>query len=186
MIMKHPTPEELVSWVYGEANNAKELSAHVKECAECRAQVETWRATMKTLDDLPAPVVRRRFTWAPPVQWAAAAALFLALGIVVGRFAFSSSEAKLRAAVQNEMTEQIAAMRAELVQDFEGALQQARAEDRAAFLLALKELNAKYEMEVAALRRGLETVVAVADYEFQNTQEQLAQLAATTQNSPQP
>jgi hypothetical protein len=184
MSMKHPTPEELVSWVYGETNN-KQLSAHVKECAECRAQTETWRGIMKTLDDLPAPAARRRFAWAP-VQWAAAAALFLLLGIITGRFAFSTDEAKLRAAVQSEMQQQIAAMRTELTQDFEAALQQARAEDRAAYLLALKELNAKYEMEVAALKRGLETVVAVADYEFQNTQEQLAQLAATAQNSPQP
>src|SRR5829696_8130966 len=102
MIMKHPTPEELVSWIYGEG--PKQLGAHVKECAECRAQVETWRGTMKTLDDLPAPVTRRRFAPAP-LQWAAAAALFLVLGVIMGRFAFSS-EANLRATMQKEMQQQ--------------------------------------------------------------------------------
>src|SRR5215211_440696 len=117
--MKHPSGEELVSWVYGEGTpQAKRaLSAHIKECAECRQQVETWQGTMRTLDELPAPAARRRFAMAP-VQWAAAAALLVGLGIVVGRFAISTDEAKLRAAMQREMHQQVAAMRADLAQEF--------------------------------------------------------------------
>jgi len=180
--MKHPTPEELVSWIYGEG--PKQLSAHVKECAECRAQVETWRGTMKTLDDLPAPVTRRRFAPAP-VRWAAVAALFLVLGITMGRFAFSTSEANLRASVDSTVKEQVAGMRAELSQDFDATLQQARAEDRATYLLALKDLNARHEAEIGVLKKGLETVVALADYEFEATEQRLAQIAAATANPPQ-
>jgi hypothetical protein len=187
MTMKHPTPEELVSWIYGEGPN---LSAHVKECAECRAQVETWRGTMKTLDDLPSPVTRRRFGPAP-VRWAAAAALFVVIGIVGGRLAFSTSEAKLRATMNREMQEQretlaglVAANAEKLESEFESALQQARAEDRATYLLALKELNARHEAEIAVLKKGLETVVALADYGFEATEQRLAQIAAATGNLP--
>lgn len=207
MIMKHPTPDELVSWVYGESNAEKEIRAHMKECAQCRAQVETWRGTGKILDELPAPVARRRFAWAP-LQWAAVAAVFLALGIVLGRFAYSSNETNLRAAMLSEMQEQVAVMRADLAEDFaqrqsaaiaevvtanteklagefSEMLEQTRAVDRATYLLALKELNAKYDAEVAALKKGLETVVALADYGFEATEQRFAQLAASTQNSPQ-
>src|SRR5688500_5415405 len=107
--MKHPTAEELVSWLYGEASGRakRQLQAHVDECAECRAQVDLWRATSDALDELPAPVTRRR--WAPvtlPVQWAAAAAVLLALGIAVARLAFPTDETKLRAALQADVQQQ--------------------------------------------------------------------------------
>jgi hypothetical protein len=196
--MKHPSGEELVSWVYGEgaAQARKQLSAHVEECAECRQQVETWQGTMKTLDELPAPAPRRRFALAP-VQWAAAAAFLVGLGIVLGRLAISTEEVKLRAAIETQVT----AMRADLAQEFAqrqgevmervvaanterlgtefaDMLEQARAEDRATYLLALKELNAKHEAEVATLKKGLEAVVALADYGFEATEQRFEQLAA--------
>jgi anti-sigma factor ChrR (cupin superfamily) len=207
--MKHPSAEELVSWVYGEVppRAGRQLSAHVKGCAECRQQVESWQGAMKTLDELPAPAARKRYATAP-VQWAAAAALFVALGIVIGRFAISTDEAKLRAAMQNDMQQQVAAMRVELGREFaqgqtevmEGLvaanterlgtefadmLEQARAEDRATYLLALKELNAKHDAEVATLKKGLETVVALADYGFEATEQRFEQLAAATRNTEQ-
>ena len=212
--MKHPTPEELVCWLYGEktTHSRRELQSHVDECAECRAQVDLWRATTGALDDLPAPVARRR--WMPvarPLQWAAAAALFVALGIVLGRFVFSTDETKLRAALHADMQQQVAAAREEMSQEFERrhdgvvaqmmaaadarialgsqklaedfgvALQQARAEDRATYLTALRELGAKHDAEVATLKKGIETVVALADYGFEATEQRFAQLVASTQ-----
>jgi hypothetical protein len=210
--MKHPTPEELVSWIYGEktTHSRRELQSHVNECAECRTQVDAWRATTEILNDLPAPVARRR--WTPvPLQWAAAAALFVALGIVLGRFAFSTDEAKLRAALRADMQQQLATAREEMSQEFQRrhddvvaqvaaaaeakiafgnqklaedfglALQQARAEDRATYLTALREFGAKHDAEVATLRKGIETVVALADYGFEATEQRFAQLAASTQ-----
>jgi hypothetical protein len=216
--MKHPTAEELVSWVYGEVSGRtkRELQAHVDECAECRAQVDVWRATSDALDDLPAPVTRRRWTpVALPVQWAAAAALILALGIAVGRFALPTNETKLRAAFQADMQQQLVAAKEQIAQDFQQrygqaiaqvaaaadaksafnnqklaeeftiALQQARAEDRANYLTALRDLGAKHDAEVAALKKGIETVVALADYGFEATEQRFAQLAAaSTQTAP--
>src|SRR5688572_23395272 len=210
--MKHPTPEELVSWFYGEktTRSSRDLQSHVDECAECRAQVDAWRATTEVLNDLPAPVARRRWTPAPQ-QWAAAAALFLVLGIVLGRFAFSTDEAKLRAALHADMQQQLATAREEMSQEFQRrhddvvaqvaaaaeakialgsqklaedfglALQLARAEDRATYLTALRELGAKHDAEVATLKRGIETVVALADYGFEATEQRFAQLVASTQ-----
>jgi hypothetical protein len=213
--MKHPTPEELVSWFYGEKTTRphRELESHVDECAECRAQVGAWRATTEVLNDLPAPVARRR--WTPvPWQWAAAAALFVALGIVLGRFAFATDEAKLRAALRADMQQQLTTAREEmsrefqrrhddvvaqvaaaaeakiavgsqkLAEDFGLALQQARAEDRVTYLTALRELRAKYDAEVATLKRGIETVVALADYGFEATEQRFAQLAAASTTQP--
>ena len=146
-----------------------------------------------------------------PLQWAAAAALFVALGIVLGRFAFSTDEAGLRAALHADMQQQLATAREELSQEFQRrhddvvaqvaaaaeaklalgsqklaedfglALQQARAEDRATYLTALRELGAKHDAEVAMLKRGIETVVALADYGFEATEQRFAQLAASTQ-----
>jgi len=213
--MKHPTPEELVSWIYGEktTRSKRDLESHVDECAECRAQVDLWRATTNALDDLPAPAAPRR-RWMPvavPLQWAAAAALFVALGIAVGRFAFSTGEAKLREAWHADVQQQLATAREEMSQEFQRrhddalaqmaaaaeakialgsqklaedfgvALQQARAEDRATYLTALRELGAKHDAEVATLKRGIETVVALADYGFEATEQRFAQLAASTQ-----
>ena len=213
--MKHPTPEELVSWIYGEktTRSKRELQSHVDECAECGAQVDLWRATATALDDLPAPAApRRRWTRAVvPLQWAAAAALFIALGIVLGGFAFSTDKAKLRAALHADVQQQLATAREEmarefqrrhddvvaqmaaaaeakialgsqkLAEDFGVALQQARAEDRATYLTALREFGAKHDAEVATLKRGIETVVALADYGFEATEQRFAQLAASTQ-----
>jgi anti-sigma factor RsiW len=208
--MTQPTPEQLISWVYGEttAREKREFQAHLNDCAECRTQVETWRGTMKTLDELPAPAAPRR-SMPAPLQWAAAAAIFVGLGIGLGRFVFPTD---LHASVKNEMQQQVAAIRAELAQEFDNrqrdmlaevaaateakvesntqniatelanTLEQARAEDRATYLLALKQLNAKHESEVADLKKGLETVVALADYGFEVTEQRLAQLA-TNQNS---
>lgn len=213
--MKHPTPEELVSWAYGESAEPRRMSAHVESCRECRAQVDLWRATMKTLDDLPAPAASRRVA---PVSllWLAAAAVLFALGVVAGRFAFVQNDAEVRTAMQKEVQQQIAAARGEWMRDFEGrqrqtvaeiaaaadariaangeklaaeftaALQQARASDREAYLTALSELNQRYQTEIAGLKKGIETVVAAADYGFEATGQRLAQLAAAAGgNSPQ-
>jgi hypothetical protein len=215
--MKHPTAEELVSWVYGETSGRakRELQVHVNECGECRAQVDLWRETGDALEDLPAPAARRGWTpvVAAPLRWAAAAALFVALGIVLGRFAFSTDEGKLRAALHVQMEEQIATAKVQisrefqyrqdesvrqiaaaaeaqmgsnnqkLVEEFTLALQQARVEDRANYLSALRELGAKHDAEVAALKKGIETVVALADYGFEATEQRFAQLAASTQTA---
>ncbi len=214
--MKHPAPEEWMAWLYGEvtAGERKSLTHHLDHCAECRAQVAAWRGTMSVLDEMPAPVERKRIP-AIPLQWAAAAALLLVLGIAVGGLVFSSRSSRLDAAMQQRVDQQVAAARAELTRQFEQreteiiaqlaaaadakiasnaerlageftkTLEETRNADRQTYLIALKELSLRYDNEIATLRNGIETVVALADYGFEATEQRLAQLAAATQSSAQ-
>ena len=213
--MKHPASEQWMTLLYGEAaaDEKRALSNHLNECAECRAQVAKWSGTMKSLNDWRVPVAGKRSV-PMPVRWSAAAALFMALGIVLGRFAFSTDDAQLRAAMQNQVQQQVAAMRAEvagelehkhqmalsqilaaadariaanaerLTEEFARTLEASRAADREVYLAALKELDDQRQEQIAGLRKGLEAVVVLADYGFEATQQRLAQLAGLTQAAP--
>ena len=46
--MKHPNRDELAPFVFGETSPAttRELNSHLRECAECRAQVEACHPRM--------------------------------------------------------------------------------------------------------------------------------------------
>ncbi len=87
--MKHPPHEEWIAFVYGELAPEPQglLQAHLESCPECRQRVETWRQTMSQLDAwrLPTRVVARPPLRLPLVKWAVAAALFVGLGLAVGR-----------------------------------------------------------------------------------------------------
>jgi hypothetical protein len=213
--MKHPASEQWMTLLYGEstAEEKRALTDHLNECGECRAHVAKWRGAMKSLNDWRVPVARKRA--APtPVRWAAAAAVVVGLGIVLGRFAFSPVEGKLRIAMESQMQQQVAALRAEvtreleqkheavmaqvlaaadarivanterLSEEFARTLEASRAADREVFLAALKELDDKRQDQIASLRKGLEAVVVLADYGFEATQQRLAQLADSTQPAP--
>src|SRR5262249_25971264 len=86
--VNHPETAAWMALLYCEVSGAKrsELEHHLAECPACATQVEAWRGSMSALDawTLPArPAMERPFV--PVLKWAAAAALVLALGIIVGR-----------------------------------------------------------------------------------------------------
>src|SRR5213593_4274584 len=86
--MKHPNREQWVPYVFGEASPdaAQSLSQHLAECAECRAQVDAWRRTLKRLNAWKVPARRRGVSVVVPVlKWAMAAAIILGLGFGLGR-----------------------------------------------------------------------------------------------------
>src|SRR5262245_19624289 len=118
--MKHPAPEEWMAWLYDEvtAPEKKALTAHLEACQSCQGQVAAWRSTMAVLDEMPAPVARKRFP-AIPLQWAAMAALLIAMGIVLGRFVFPTSDQRISATMQQQIQQQVAAARADLAREFE-------------------------------------------------------------------
>jgi hypothetical protein len=124
----HPTPEEWMSFLYGEDSPARhaELGAHLQGCAACRQQVQTWRGSMSALDAWAVPQTRRRRSFAPALRWAAAAVVVLALGIGVGRMtASANADAKqLAASLRSEMETKLASTR----EEFARTLQQQRAE----------------------------------------------------------
>ena len=46
--MNHPKPEEWVPYVFGEATGTakRELRAHLRNCQQCRAEVDTWKRSL--------------------------------------------------------------------------------------------------------------------------------------------
>src|SRR5260370_12808511 len=53
--MKHRTEEELIGYRDGEAKERVAIAAHLKECAECRAELARIEAVFGALDALPIP-----------------------------------------------------------------------------------------------------------------------------------
>ena len=53
--MKHLTDEELVAYRDGETRGREAFAAHLRECAECRAELERIEAVFAALDAMPAP-----------------------------------------------------------------------------------------------------------------------------------
>jgi hypothetical protein len=124
----HPTPEEWMSFLYGEDSPARhtELGAHLQTCAECRRHVQTWRGSMTALDAWAAPAAPRRWVPAPAMRWAAAAAVVLGLGIGLGRMTTSANAEmkQLTTALRAEMETKLVSAR----EEFDRTLQQQRAE----------------------------------------------------------
>ena len=50
--MSHPTREDWVAYLYGEADarDRASFTSHLRDCGECRQQVERWRATMHAMN----------------------------------------------------------------------------------------------------------------------------------------
>jgi len=207
----HPTPEEWMSFLYGEDSPARhaELGAHLHACAECRQQVQTWRGSMAALDTWAVPQTRRRWASAPAMRWAAAAVVVLGLGIGMGRMTSSAPPDlnQLTATLRTEMETKLASTR----EEFARTLQQQRmefaeavhaaasdavgegaeelfarisrviAQERQAYLAALRQIEERSQSDYAALRNDLNTVAVNADDGFSQTREQLIQLATATQ-----
>src|SRR5258708_32586452 len=53
--MKHRTEEELIGYRDGEAKERVAIAAHLKECAECRAELTRIEAVFGALDAMPIP-----------------------------------------------------------------------------------------------------------------------------------
>ena len=53
--MKHRTEEELIGYRDGDQNNREEIAMHLKECGECRSEVERIEAVFAALDAMPVP-----------------------------------------------------------------------------------------------------------------------------------
>src|SRR5216117_2966844 len=124
----HPTPEEWMSFLYGEDSPAShaERSAHLRGCPECHQRLQTWRGSMAALDAWTMPLPRGQHPGSRMLRWAAAAAVVvLAFGFAIGRLTASPSArlSKAMAELRSEMELKLADAREELAQDLQ--LQQA-------------------------------------------------------------
>jgi len=140
--MNHPTREEWVPYVFGEATAEvrRRLSAHLESCPECRAEIEGWQRSRLRLEawKLPKPVKRAEAP-APVLRWAVAAAVVLGLGLVIGRIT-----APAPADVNWLRTEIAASVKSALATEFQRELAQAHSQTSnvlAALEVRLAELS---------------------------------------------
>jgi hypothetical protein len=196
--MKHPNRDEWAPYVFGEAMGAeaRRLEAHLESCAECAAEVEGWRRSLKVLDSWSLPTAPRpRNIIAPLFRWAVAAAIVLAAGIAVGRMTAPDAkalradvEASVKSALATEFQQALARSEArltimaeensrELLQTFSESVEEGRVEDRQEVVALLQEQQRQSDARLAAFRRDLETVASFADQEFRQAKLALTQLA---------
>lgn len=209
--MNHPTPEEWMSCLYGEADPRARASAeaHLEVCPECRARVTQWRAAMASLDEDRGTLVvtrarggvREGQAWARPLL---AASIILVAGFVGGRLSGPS-----RSEVRAELAESRAQLEADIRSRYEKDLREVavatvtatsaenrkwleavttqwaadRLEDRALVEAALLRLDAKLEVDSVAVRAGLLGLARYTGSGFEQTQSQFNRLSQV--NAPQ-
>jgi anti-sigma factor RsiW len=192
--MNHPGPAEWMSFLYGEipAERKQELDAHLAQCPACASHVQSWGATMNTLDQWTLPEHRSPRRWTPALKWAAAAAIVLALGFDLGRRTSTSAaeiaDLKRSIARLDDLARPAAApglnnnvpaatARAEslrLLAEFSRLQQEQRAADLAALKLSLQDVDVR----LAGLRSELETVAVNTQTGFQETHQNLTHLVS--------
>ena len=172
-----------MEFLYDESPRRAELDAHLKTCSACQRDVTRWRSTMAALDtdDIPVAKARRSF---PVWKWAAAAAFIIAaLGIGFG-FGRTAGANALRAELQQEKQALAAAVANEMQRAltvYAEAAEARRVEDQQTVLSAMQTLDAARRADILALRKDLETVALATDDSLRKTEQQLIQLAASSQ-----
>lgn len=185
--MNHPTPEDWMTLLYGEAPAGRraELKAHLRQCPACAAQVQGWQAGRGALDAWALPAANATPRRGVARRWAAAAAAAILLlgGIALGRFSAASS----LAARQADFDARLVALRTELraaaqedtqrlLASFAHDLEERLGSESAGYLAALQQVDARHTAGLTRLRRDLSTMAVVADGRLTDTQEQLYQL----------
>ena len=179
--MNHPTPEDWMSYLYDEVGAVERagLTAHLRSCPSCAAQLGHWRDTTRNLDAWPLRAREthpRRLFARPFVQWAAAAMILLGAGFAAGKLVSAAADGRrLRAEIEPVIRQQ-------LRQEFEAK----RIEDNRAIYAALEKLDAQRIAGYVSLKKELDTVAVLTDAGLRNTEQRLAQLVDYTQSTTFP
>ena len=201
--MNHPKREEWVPYLFGETRSEarRQLKAHLKECAECRHEIESWQRSLGRLDAWRLPLIPKPAPALTPfLNLAAAAALVLLLGFGIGRLTARVDVEKIRAAIEPEI-------RRELSQEFAGlvreevaksasatlaasgqqtdqamtllakALDERWMEDNRAIYAGLEKVESQSFGQFVSLKKDLDTVALNTDAGLRDTQQELVQLA---------
>jgi hypothetical protein len=207
--MNHPEPAEWIPFLFDEADRGtkERLSAHLASCDACAADVEDWKQSLNRLDSWKLPPASRKASparWAPPLAWAAAAAIVIA-AFAVGRATapqvdVEQMRAGLKAELAGEIRDGFDRMAAqssnallnlearlaaasiaeseELADEFVKVIDSLRKEDRAATEMLFERLQKQYTTDFVLLRRDLETLASTTDEEIENARLTLYQLAS--------
>jgi len=173
--MTHPKPEEWVPYVYGEtsAEQRGDLAAHLQQCPQCRATIDSWKHTLHRLDGWRvAEASRPSEILAPWLNWAAAAAILLFAGILIGRATSPKVDVeKLRASIAPEVRGEVSREMAQLVQA-------EIARNASATLASGHRYTDQVAQQLyAVLKKDVDTIALNADAGLRHTAEELVQLA---------
>jgi anti-sigma factor RsiW len=201
--MNHPTREEWVPYLFGETKSdaRRQLNAHLKDCPDCRQEIENWKMSLGLLDawKLP-PVPGPAPSFAPLLNWAVAAAVVLLVGFGIGRLTAKADVQKVRAAIEpelrRELTQEFARLTREEInksasstlaaaaQQTEQAMavlgkeiEDARAEDNRAIYAAMDKLESDSFTQFVSLKKDVDTVAVNTDAGLRNAAQELVQLA---------
>src|ERR1043165_764796 len=185
--MNHPSREQLVAFLYEDCDRAEksEVAQHLDTCAECRTQLQTWRATATTLNKyevaptahpLWSGVRALRRSWLP---LSAAAAILLMGGITLGttwQSRANSGQTQIIAELRQrvEKSEAANAKTQKLLADLTESITENRAKDQAALIAVAQELQ--------ATRKDVETMAVLTEAGFKSAQNQLVDRKSTRLN----
>ncbi len=167
--MNHPNYEEWAPYIFGEARPTarRRLGAHLRDCAECRSEIEAWRRSLGRLNAWKLPKTHR-YTEAiqPVLKWAIAAALVLGVGFGVGRLMSpgispvgdrpSQIEAEVKAALMTELRHEL---RQQLAADFQNVFERAQSQSSNALAALEARLTEASEVQTRQLVQVLTTVL---------------------------
>lgn len=173
--MNHPKREDLVQYVYGEIKPdlRRQLKEHLQGCAECREELQSWKRSLHQLDAWKLPRTNAPLeVLAPFLKWAAAAVIVLGLGFGFGRLTARQADLEtVRARVEPEIRREFTEMlRREIEKSSATTLRQAQRQ--------AEEVGAAY---YALLKKDLDTVAINTDVSLQQAQQELLQVAVSTQ-----
>jgi hypothetical protein len=190
--MNHPTQEDWMAFLYAEdpPERRTELHSHLQKCPECARRLNDWRHSMTLLDSWPASAGRRITvnSW-PLLKWAAAAALMLGIGFAIGRGVPRPplDLNAIKAELAGDLQPRIAAAQSShtevqrVLTEFAKAQEEKHRLDRQILINALRQMDARYAANLAALRGELETVALNTQDGLIETHQQLGWLASSTQ-----
>jgi hypothetical protein len=186
-----------MSYLYDElpAESQELLRAHLKDCAACRAQIETWQGATRQMNEWQLPR-RRKVSHMPTVgRWAAAAAIVAlavigAMNILATKREVKQLRAEVQAQAQRELnaalvkvTEQASKSASAEAQALVAAvvqkLEEKRISDQQTILAALQKLNTQRLTDYVKLRKELETVALFSEVGLQHAENQISSLAYT-------
>ena len=145
--MKCPNRDEWVPYVFGEAtpDARQRLSAHLKGCPECAAEIAGWKRSLGRLDQwkLPEPEARRENAQ-PALRWAMAALIVLGLGFglgtVVARGDAESNRARIETSVRASLSAELQTALAHIQVQLSNGLESAEARVASASNAELRRL----------------------------------------------
>ena len=172
----HLTDEERLAYIEGRAST--ETTAHIKDCATCAAEIQSWRRSIQRLEDLewPARAPRRATIHAPIFKLAAAAALAICIGFAFGRFS-TPNAAEIKAEIERDLHKTLLA---ELQKPADPQ------PNTTAIVAALNELRQQQATHYLSLRKDLETLASTADARIQLATRRIAELDSIRQFSSDP